>query len=148
MNSTPSFRPPSAIERWFNRLFGILAGLGIGLEHNYRLSVAGRKSGRIYSTPVNLLSFDEKVYLVAPRGETQWVKNVRAGMTLSLKRGAEESNYSAIEIFGEERVGVIREYLKRYARTVSRYFEVKETSSDEAFERIAQYHPVFELVKR
>jgi deazaflavin-dependent oxidoreductase (nitroreductase family) len=145
MTEQPAFRAPSPIERWFNRVFGFLAGLGIGLRHNYRLSVAGRKSGRIYATPVNLLVREGRTFLVAPRGETQWVRNVRAGGALSLKRGADEATYRASELAGEEKLVVLREYLRRYERTVQRYFAVTPESSDAAFADIAPRHPVFEL---
>ena len=76
--SVSSFQKPSAIERLFNRVFGFLVGLGLGLSHKYLLQVRGRKTGRLYSTPVNLLSVDGERYLVAPRGEAHWVRNARA----------------------------------------------------------------------
>ena len=50
-----TFQKPSTIEQLFNRVFGLLVGLGLGLSHNYVLQVRGRKTGRMYSTPVNLL---------------------------------------------------------------------------------------------
>ncbi len=65
------FNPPTTLDRAFNKLFGLLVGLGLGLPHNYLLQVRGRKSGRVYSTPVDVLSRDGKRYLVAPRGYTQ-----------------------------------------------------------------------------
>jgi hypothetical protein len=72
------FLEPKPVEKLFNRLFGFLVGLGFGLEHNYLLQVRGRKSGRVYSTPVNVLDVAGKRYLVAPRGRTQWVRNAEA----------------------------------------------------------------------
>jgi hypothetical protein len=62
------FDRPSAIERLFSKLFGLLVGWGLGLPHNYLLQVRGRKSGQLYSTPLNVLSRDRKRFLVAPRG--------------------------------------------------------------------------------
>jgi len=64
----PAFRKPSAGERFFNRAFGLIVGLGLGLPHNYLVQVRGRKSGKIYSTPIDLLELDGKRFLVAPRG--------------------------------------------------------------------------------
>ncbi len=145
MTEQTSFRAPGAIERWFNRAFGVFAGFGVGLRHNYRLSVTGRKSGRTYSTPVNLLVREGRTYLVAPRGETQWVRNVRAGGVLRLKRGADEGTYRACELTGPEKLVVLRDYLGRYKPTVQRYFDVTPESSDAAFAAIAPRHPVFEL---
>ena len=78
MESSTQFNKPSAIDRFINRAFGLLVKIGLGLPHNYLLEVRGRKSGRTYSTPVNLLELGGKQYLVAPRGYTQWVRNVAA----------------------------------------------------------------------
>ena len=72
------FNQPTTLDRAINKLFGILVGLGLGLPHNYLLQVRGRRSGRVYSTPVDVLSRDGKQYLVAPRGYTQWVRNAIA----------------------------------------------------------------------
>ena len=75
MNSnSPTFRQPTALERAFNRIFGFLVGLGLGFSYNYLLEVRGRKSGKLYSTPIDLLKLNGKTYLVAPRGRTQWVR--------------------------------------------------------------------------
>ena len=86
--SLPEFRAPTAAERIFNRVYGFLVGLGIGLSHSYLLQVRGRKSGKIYSTPVDLLELNGKQFLVAPRGRTQWVRNAEAAGEVTLKRGA------------------------------------------------------------
>jgi deazaflavin-dependent oxidoreductase (nitroreductase family) len=83
----PSFRAPTAAERIFNRLFGMLVGLGIGPAYIYLLQVRGRKSGKIYSTPVDLLELQGKRWLVAPRGRTQWVRNAEASGEVTLKKG-------------------------------------------------------------
>ena len=69
----PVFREPKPVEKIFNRVFGFLVGLGLGFQHNFLLQVRGRKSGRIFETPVNVLDTDGKRYLVAPRGRTQCV---------------------------------------------------------------------------
>ena len=71
MNSPlPAFRAPTAVERIFNRVFGFLVGIGLGFSYNYLLLVRGRKVGRLYSTPINLLERGGKRFLVAPRGQT------------------------------------------------------------------------------
>src|SRR5215472_14444917 len=86
-SNMPAFRQPTALERLFNRLFGFLVGLGLGMKHNYLLQVRGRKSGKLYSTPIDLLEMDGKRYLVAPRGNTQWVRNAEAAGEVTLKKG-------------------------------------------------------------
>src|SRR5271167_1446214 len=88
MSPLPVFRPPTAIERVFNRVFGILVGLGLGFSYNYLLQVKGRKTGKVYSTPINLLELNGKRFLVAPRGRTQWVRNAEAAGEIALKKGS------------------------------------------------------------
>src|SRR5215467_10799838 len=88
MESTlPEFRKPSPLEALLNRTFGFLVGLGIGPSHIYLLKVRGRKSGRVYSTPVDLLELGGKRFLVAPRGRTQWVRNAESAGQVTLKKG-------------------------------------------------------------
>src|SRR5579863_3127036 len=86
MNSMPAFREPTVVERMFNRTFGFLVGLGLGFSYNYLLEVRGRKSGNLYSTPINLLELKGKRFLVAPRGRTQWVRNAEAAGEITLRR--------------------------------------------------------------
>ena len=57
---SPIFRKPNLFERTLNRAFGFLVGLGIGLHHNYLVEVSGRRTGRVYSTPIDLLEFKDK----------------------------------------------------------------------------------------
>ena len=85
--SPPVFHQPTAMESAFNRFFGWLVGIGLGTKHNYLLQVRGRKSGKLYSTPVYLLEIEGSRFLVAPRGHTQWVRNAEAAGEVTLKRG-------------------------------------------------------------
>ena len=84
----PAFRAPSPAEKIFNRAFGFLVGLGLGFPYNYLLQVRGRKSGKVYSTPIDLLERNGRRYLVAPRGRTQWVRNAETAGEVTLKKGA------------------------------------------------------------
>lgn len=140
-----TFRRPGVVERAFNKLFGIIVGLGGGLEHNYVLQVRGRKSGRLYSTPVNLLEMGQSQYLVAPRGNTQWVRNVRSSLELSLKKGSKVHRFRARELPDSAKPALLKEYLSRYQKTVQRYFSIPVDSDLDSFTKIANRHPVFEL---
>ena len=71
---------PTPTEHLLNRLLGVVAGLGVGPGYLHLLQVTGRKTGRIHKTPVNLMEVAGVTYLVAPRGDTQWVRNARKGM--------------------------------------------------------------------
>lgn len=142
------FTPPSRIEALFNRVLGALLGLGVGPGHMQLLEVRGRRSGRAIETPVDPLLHDGRTYLVAPRGTTQWVKNVRASGTLALRRGRVRREFDAEEVPESERAGLLDAYLSAYRTEVQRYFDVKAGAASEAFARIAPAHPVFLLRPR
>lgn len=147
MNSTlPSFRAPSAGERVFNRLFGFVVGLGWGFPYNYLLQVRGRKSGKIYSTPIDLLEKDGKRFLVAPRGRTQWVRNAEAAGEITLKKGTLQQRFRLRGLSDEEKPEILKAYLDQFKREVQRYFPVAAGSSVEAFRGLVQSYPAFELV--
>ena len=142
----PEYREPTFKEKIFNKVFGFLVGLGLGLPHNYLLQVRGRKSGRIYSMPVNLLEVDGKKFLVAPRGRTQWVRNVEATGEITLKKGSMREKFRAQVIPESERAKFLKLYLEKFTTTVQRYFPVPVGSNLEAFRGVAQHYPVFELI--
>ena len=112
------------MERAFNRLFGFLVGLGLGMKHNYLLQVRGRKSGRLYSTPIDLLEIDGKRFLVAPRGRTQWVRNAEAAGEVTLKKGRSQQNYRLRPAADTEKPELLKAYLDSFKTTVQRYFPV------------------------
>src|SRR5436305_7220422 len=105
------FRKPTAIEALFNRAMGFLVGLGVGPGYMQLLQVRGRKTGRVYSTPVNLLEISGKPFLVAPRGRTQWVRNAESAGEVVLKRGSAERKYRLRTLNDEEKLEVLRRYL-------------------------------------
>ena len=147
-SAVPAFRQPTAIERLFNRLFGALVGLGLGLKHNYLLQVRGRKSGKLYSTPINLLEFRGKRYLVAPRGRTQWVRNAEAAGQVVLKRGRSRLAVRLKAIEDGDKPPLLKAYLEQFTTTVQRYFPIAAGSDEHAFEPIAPDYPVFELIAK
>ncbi|MFQ5513229.1 MAG: nitroreductase family deazaflavin-dependent oxidoreductase [Myxococcota bacterium] len=144
-SATTRFDPPSSVERIFNRVFGVLVGLGLGLGHNYLLQVRGRRSGRLRSTPVNLLRDGERLYLVAPRGRTDWVRNARASGEVRLKKGPTRRRYALRELPDAEKPPLLALYLERFRPTVQRYFPIPAGSPPEAFAALAGSYPVFEL---
>ena len=143
----PRFRKPTALERIFNRLFGFLVGLGIGFKHNYLLEVRGRKSGTLYSTPVDLLEIDGKRFLVAPRGRTQWVRNAEAAGEVSLKKGGWRRTFRVVPVADPQKPALLKAYLDSFKAEVQRYFPVAAGSDVQAFAGIAGTYPVFELVE-
>jgi deazaflavin-dependent oxidoreductase (nitroreductase family) len=141
------FSQPNLVERILNRAFGFLLKLGIGLAHNYLLEVRGRKTGKVYSTPVNVLEYKGKKYLVAPRGYTQWVRNVETSGEASLMQRAERTKVRLRTVADEEKPEILKAYLDRFKLTVQRYFPIAAGSPAEAFQPLAVRYPVFELTR-
>jgi deazaflavin-dependent oxidoreductase (nitroreductase family) len=146
--SSSQFNKPTAIARFFNRAFGFLVRIGIGLSHNYLLEVRGRKTGRTYSTPINLLDHNGIEYLVAPRGDTQWVRNVIASGEASLVRGLRREEIVLRALPDEAKPEILKDYLDRYSKTVQRYFPLRAGSPAEAFQPLASRYPVFEVTRK
>jgi deazaflavin-dependent oxidoreductase (nitroreductase family) len=142
------FERPNALERVFNKVFGCLIGLGLGLRHNYLLEVRGRKSGRLYATPVDVLDRNGRRFLVAGRGYTQWVRNAAASGTVSLKKGRWRREFWIHAVPDEEKPEVLKAYLDRFKLTVQRYFPIPAGSPAEVFRPFATRYPVFELMPK
>ena len=134
------------MERVFNSVFGFLVGHGLGFSYNYLLKVRGRKSGKIYSTPIDLLELNGKRFLVAPRGRTQWVRNAEASGEVTLKKGRVERRFRLRPVEGEEQLQIIKAYLDSFQREVQRYFPIPAGSPPEAFRDVASSYPAFELL--
>jgi deazaflavin-dependent oxidoreductase (nitroreductase family) len=141
------FSQPNLVERILNRAFGFLLKLGIGLAHNYLLEVRGRKTGKVYSTPVNVLEYKGKKYLVAPRGYTQWVRNVETSGEASLVQRAERTKVRLRTVADEEKPEILKAYLDRFKLTVQRYFPIAAGSPAEAFKSLAVRYPVYEITR-
>src|ERR1700722_7004885 len=140
------FREPSPTEKIFNRVFGFLVGNGIGFPYNYLLQVRGRKSGKLYSTPINLLEWKGKRFLVAPRGRTQWVRNAEAAGEVTLKKGSSRLKFRLRPIADREKPEILKAYLESFKSEVQRYFPVAAGSRVESFVETAGSYPVFELM--
>lgn len=110
------------------------------------LQVRGRKTGRVYSSPVNVLQIGSKKYLVAPRGHTQWVRNAESAGEVVLKRGSARNKYRLKPIPDPEKLDILKLYLDTYKSEVQRFFPVPANSPPAALRDIASNYPVFELV--
>jgi hypothetical protein len=146
MPRLPAFREPTPVEKLSNRTFGFVVGLGLGPAHIHLLQVRGRKSGKLYATPVDLLELEGKRYLVAPRGRTQWVRNAETAGEISLKRGSRRDRFRLRALNDIEKLPILKAYLDGFKREVQRYFAVPAGSPPEAFAAIEASYPAFELL--
>lgn len=100
------------------------------------LAVRGRKSGEWRTVPVNVLERDGTKYLVAPRGDTQWARNLRANARgeLRTRRGVEP--FTAVELPDADKPPIIDAYLQRWGSQVKSQFRELPDPAD---------HPVFRI---
>lgn len=141
------YQVPTRIERIFNRIFGWIVGAGWGVLNSYLLEVPGRKSGRVYATPIHLLAIDGRKFLVCPRGRAQWVINAQASGHVSLRSGSSRTRFTINAVPEADKPELLRAYLDRFKLTVQRYFPVAAGSPANAFASIANRYPVFELMQ-
>jgi deazaflavin-dependent oxidoreductase (nitroreductase family) len=143
----PHFKRPGWFTKnVFNRIVAAFTRLGLSVWGSRVLEVRGRSSGQWRSTPVNLLALEGQRYLVAPRGETQWVRNMRASGGGRLRLGRRSETFTAVELPDAEKVPVLRAYLRRWKAEVGVFFEgVGPDSSEAELAAIAPKHPVFRI---
>jgi len=131
----------------FNTAVAALARAGVSMLGSRELRVRGRSSGEWRTTPVNLLVVDGERYLVAPRGRTQWVRNIRVAGGGELRLGRRIEPFRAVELPDQDKPAVLRRYLKRWKWEVGVFFDgVDATASDATLLEIAPGYPVFKVV--
>jgi deazaflavin-dependent oxidoreductase (nitroreductase family) len=141
------YRAPSWFDRkLMNPLIAAATRLGLSAWGSRILEVRGRTSGEPRRNPVNPLDFDGGRYLVAPRGHTQWVRNLRAAGEGQLLLGSRREHFTAVELPDDEKEPILRAYLRRWRWEVGQFFQgVGPDSPAEDLQRIAPDHPVFRI---
>ncbi|MFI9380547.1 nitroreductase family deazaflavin-dependent oxidoreductase [Kutzneria sp. NPDC052558] len=130
----------------FNRVVAGLTRLGVSVWGSRVLAVRGRKSGEWRTTPVNLLTIDGVRYLVAPRGHTQWVRNLRATGAGQLRLGRRVETFVPTELADADKPAILRAYLKRWKFEVGVFFDgIDHTATDAQLLEIAPGYPVFRI---
>jgi deazaflavin-dependent oxidoreductase (nitroreductase family) len=138
MTITPTTPVPDPIEvdwitrRVFNPLVARLTRMGLSVKGTRILEVRGRTTGEPRTTVVNVLSHDGRRHLVAPRGQTQWVRNLRAAGTGTLRVGRRVEAFTAVELEDAAKVDVLRAYLNAWAWEVGRFFDGLTADSTDA----------------
>lgn len=145
-NAATRYIGPGRGEATLNRIMNALPKLGISIMGSRLLAVRGRKSGQWRSTLVNVMDIDGERYLVAPRGHTQWVRNLRVAGEGELRLGRKVEPFTAREIDDADKVPMLRAYLKRWGWEVGRFFEgVTKDATDAELAAIAPGFPVFRI---
>jgi deazaflavin-dependent oxidoreductase (nitroreductase family) len=147
MTAEPRYvRPGWFTQHIFNPLVAMITRTGFSVWGSRELRVRGRKSGEWRATPVNLLTYEDDRYLVAPRGTTQWVRNLRVAKQGELRVGRRVEPFEATEIPDADKPPILRAYLGRWKAEVGIFFGgVSAKSPEEDLRRIAADHPVFRI---
>jgi deazaflavin-dependent oxidoreductase (nitroreductase family) len=145
--ATPHYKKPGWFTRnVFNRAVALFTRMGISVWGSRELRVRGRSTGEWRTTPVNLLTLDGDQFLVAPRGITQWVRNLRVAGTGELRVGRHSEAFEATELADADKIPILRAYLKRWKAEVGVFFDgVSADSPETEVVRIAPDHPVFRI---
>jgi len=138
---------PQSATNFFNDTVGHLTRLGVSIYGSRVLAVRGRKSGEWRTTPVNPLRLpDGTRYLVAPRGNTQWVRNLRAVGTGELRLGRKVEPFAATEVDDDAKPVILRAYLKHWRWEVGVFFDGVNAKAPEAkLREIAPGYPIFRI---
>jgi len=139
-------RPDWFTRTIFNPLVAWFTARGLSVYGSRVLAVRGRTSGEWRTNPVNLLEFEGQRYLVAPRGVTDWVKNLRASGTGELRLGSRSEPIHVIEIPDAEKLPILRAYLRKWSWETGAFFEgVGADASEAELRRICPNHPIFQI---
>lgn len=146
MTTERYLRPGFVTRNLFNPVMQGLTRAGISVRGSHVLAVRGRKTGEWRTVPVNPLDLDGRRYLVAPRGHTEWVRNIRVAGGGELRLGRKVTPVTVTELADADKPVVIREYLRRWKAEVGAFLEgIDETSTDEELLAVAPGFPVFEI---
>ena len=132
--------------RLFNRLLTLASKAGLSMAGSCTLTVVGRKSGKPRTTPVNPMELGGATYLVAPRGTTEWVRNLRVAGEGELKLGRKTTPFRAEEVSDAEKLPILKAYLDKWAWEVRSFFELEKDPSDDDIRGVAHLHPVFRVL--
>ncbi|MFF2085529.1 nitroreductase family deazaflavin-dependent oxidoreductase [Nocardia sp. NPDC058176] len=147
MDNATRYLVPTGIEPIMNKVFNLVPKLGINVAGGRLLAVRGRKSGEWRTTLVNVMTAaDGERYLVAPRGHTQWVRNLRAAGAGELRLGRKTETFTATEVADADKVPLLRLYLEKWGWEVGKFFEgITKDATDDELAAIAPGFPVFRL---
>ena len=139
------FKQPGLPTRLFNRLVMGITRLGIGPAGARSLTVVGRKSGKPFTTPVNPLDLDGRTYIVSPRGNTQWSRNLRSVGEGELRLGRKARSFRGEEVANADKLPILKAYLDKWAWEVGAFFNLPKDPTDEQIAAEAPNHPVFRV---
>lgn len=140
------YKKPGAVDKVANSILGFFSSRGIGPEKIHIIEVRGRKSGQLRTAVVNIVNYEGDRYLVAPRGNTEWARNVKAANGDATLRRGDREKVRLEEVQVDQRAPIIKAYLGENAMTTKAHFGVEPDAPIEEFEKIARDHPTFKII--
>jgi deazaflavin-dependent oxidoreductase (nitroreductase family) len=132
--------------RFINEVFALMTRAGVGASYRYILTVRGRKTGRLYSTPVDVVEVAGHQWLVSAYGTAGWPLNTRKAGEVTLRRGRSSQRYTVTEPEPAEAVPVLRTYMTQI-RVTRPYFDAAPDAPDDAIKAELPRHSVFRLTR-
>lgn len=147
MDATTRYIGPTGLDPLLSRVMNLLPTWGVSVQGSRLLAVRGRTSGQWRTTIVNVMrGADGARYLVAPRGHTQWVRNLRVAGGGELRLGRKVEAFTATEVADVDKVPLLRSYLRKWGWEVGRFFEgITADATDAELAAIAPGFPVFRI---
>jgi deazaflavin-dependent oxidoreductase (nitroreductase family) len=143
----PEYRRPGPMLAVANGFILVLNRLGVSPQGSHTLLVRGRSTGKQRAMPVNPLEFEGGRYLVAPRGDTHWARNLRANHEADLRLGRKTEHIRTEEVPEAERPQIIAAYLRRWGNVTREHFGASSNEPDAAeIQRLAARTPVFRVL--
>lgn len=143
----PEYKKPGSMVRVMNGALGVAIKLGLSPQGGQLLTVRGRKSGKEMTTPVNPMTFQGAEYLVAPRGDCHWSRNLRVAGTARLRVGRKKRQIRVDhELTEAEKPPVLLAYLDRWAGVTKSHFGITwPDPSQEEITRVCARTPMFQI---
>jgi len=140
------YKKPGTVVKIANSILGFFTSRGMGPERIHKIEVRGRKSGQLRTAVISVVEYEGERYLVAPRGNTEWSRNVKAanGDASLLRKDREKVHLEEVPV--DQRPPIIKKYLGENASATKAYFGVDPDAPIEDFERIAPDHPTFKVI--
>ena len=137
----------NAATQVINWVFTTMTRFGVGASYRHLLTVRGRKTGQLRTTPVDVMDTGGQRWLVAGYGPANWVRNARAAGEVTLSRGGHQARYAIAEPTPDEAVPVLRKYLTDI-RVTRPDFDATPASTDSELKAELPRHPVLRLIPK
>ncbi|GAA4930457.1 hypothetical protein GCM10023224_07690 [Streptomonospora halophila] len=130
--------------RALNTVVRLAVRIGLPVGRAHVLTVVGRTSGALRSTPVSPVRWNGRRWLVASSGAAAWVANARADGAATLRGRGGSEPVRLVEVGGEDACAALKVFAEEVAR--GRWLRTRPGSPVHEFAADLPDHPVFEVL--